>query len=339
MTETIPALFFRQAQRFGRQPLFWVKRSGRYQPMTWEDAAQLVNALSAFLLQEGVQRGDRVVILSENRPEWGIADLAIQRVGAWTVPLYPSLNEPDLLQILKDCEPAACVVSTPQQAQKLRAVRSQVPSIRLVIITDPDQASSPYERSWAHAIEEGQRLIPQAASQLEQRMQQISPEDTATLIYTSGTTGEPKGVMLSHRNFLSNAAACLKAIPIRAADRHLSFLPLSHVFERMAGWYLMLMAGASVAYAEGMDTVPQNMLEVRPSVMLGVPRFFEKLYARIQEGIQQAPPNKRRVIEWAVSIGRRTSSFRLARQPIPPGLWCQEWVANRLVFSKFNQRL
>lgn len=339
MAETIPQLFFRQAKRFGPNPLMWAKINGRYVPLTWDLIAKGVKALGAFLLQQDVQRGDRVAILSENRPEWGIADLAIQQLGAWTVPLYPSLSEADILQILSDCEPVVCVASTNQQAQKLRAVCPKVPSIRAVIVMDADRSFASHERSWAQAIEEGEGAVPKLADLLSRRMQQLHPDETATLIYTSGTTGEPKGVMLSHRNFLSNASACLKAIPISSRDRHLSFLPLSHVFERMAGWYLMLMAGASVAYAEDMEALPKNMLEVRPTVMLGVPRFFEKLHARLHEAIRQAPPSKQRIIEWALSIGREAGSYRLARRPIPLGLWGREWLAAQLVFRKFHHRL
>ena len=158
MAETIPQLFFRQAQRFGRRPLMWAKSNGRYLPLTWDLIAKRVKALGAFLLQQGVQRGDRVAILSENRPEWGIADLAIQQVGAWTVPLYPSLNEADILQILSDCEPVVCVASTSQQAQKLRAVCPKVPSIRTVVVMDADGPFASHERAWDQAIEEGDTL-------------------------------------------------------------------------------------------------------------------------------------------------------------------------------------
>jgi len=339
LPETIPALFFEQAKRLSRKPLFWVKRSSRYQPITWEQTRDTVQALSAFLLNVPVNPGDRVIILSENRPEWGMADLAIQAVGAWTVPIYPSLAVREVLQIVTDCEPAVCIVSTQEQAQKLRTIREQVRSIRLLLVMDPGALSAPGERAWSEAVKQGRELAARFRQLLDRRVQQLRPHDTATLIYTSGTTGEPKGVMLSHRNFLSNAASGLKALLIRQRDLHLSFLPLSHVFERMAGWYLMLMVGASVAYAESMDTIPQDMREVRPSIMLGVPRFFEKLHARIHEGIGQLPPLKRRIAQWALSVGQRASPSRLSRTPLPLGLWLQHRLASLVVFRTLKRRL
>ena len=339
MAHTIPAVFFEQAQRLARKPLFWVKRQGRYQPITWDQACQTVRALSAYFLHVGITARDRIVILSENRPEWGMTDLAIQAVGGWTVPLYPSLMEHDIHQIFQDCEPVLCVASSGEQARKLRALQAQCPSIRGVLVMDSTPLQQPFEQAWLQAVGQGRSLLLQLQEPAQQRLQELHSTDTATLIYTSGTTGEPKGVMLSHENFLSNVKACLKAIPIGANDRHLSFLPLSHVFERMAGWYLMMSVGASVAYAENMETVPQNMLEVRPTIMLGVPRFFEKLYTRIQEGLRQAPPLKRRIMEWALAVGQRSMAYRLTRRRLPLGLWLQEVLASRLVFRKIQHRL
>ena len=336
---TIPRLFVDQAARLSRTPLFWVKQHGRYQPVTWAEALDAVRALSAFLLRVPVKAGDRVLLLSENRPEWGIADLAIQSLGAWTVPVYASLTAPDLLTIARDCQPVVCIASTAEQIQKLRALCAEVDSIRLILVMDAVRLESEREQVWTKALEQGRAEQARVEELLTRRLAELNPRHTATLIYTSGTTGEPKGVMLSHHNFLSNAAACLKVIPIRSGDVHLSFLPLSHVFERMAGWYLMLMAGASVAYAETMDTIPQNMLEIRPSIMLGVPRFFEKLYTKIHEGISHAPPAKRAIAQWAMRVGQRAASLRLVQTPLPWGLWLCAAIAERLVFHTLKQRL
>lgn len=329
--DTIPRLFFSQAARLARKPLFLVKRHGRYQPITWDEARQAVEAFSAYLLNASVSAEDRVLLLSENRPEWGMADLAIQAVRARTVPIYPSLLEPDLQLIAADCEPVVCIVSTTEQAKKLEAVRKQVRSIRQVLVMD--------HGGWDGAIRQGSELKARVQELLARRLEEATSEEIASILYTSGTTGEPKGVMLSHRNFLANVEASSKAVLLSEADLHLSFLPLSHVFERMAGWYLLLRAGTAIAYAENMDTVPQNIMEVRPTMMLGVPRFFEKLYARIQDGIRQAPPAKQRLIQWALGIGQRTAPFRLARTPVPFPLAWHAWLAQHLVFKKLQQRL
>ncbi len=339
MTDTIPGLFARQASTLSRHVLFYVKRSGSYQPITWQQIAEDVHALSAFFLHEQVNAGDRVLILSENRPEWGIADLAIQSVGAWTVPIYPSLKAPDIQAICQNCEPTVCIASNAEQAQKLLEVSRTIPSIRLLIVLSPVDVPDPIVTPWVQALASGQALYPKCRDLLGHRREQIRPDDTATLIYTSGTTGEPKGVMLSHRNFLSNVEGCLKVIPISSDDLHLSFLPLSHVFERMAGWYLMLSVGASIAFAESMDTIPENMLEIHPTVMLGVPRFFEKLYARIQESLHRAAGPKRRLVDWALRVGCAVAARRFNDQPLPLRLTIEHTVADHLVFRKFHARL
>ena len=339
-TLTIPELFARQAAAKGDSTLFLVKRDGSYHPITWRQAASDVWALSAFLLTQEVAPGDRVILFSPNRPEWGMADLAILSTGAWTVPLYPKLAEADVLTICRDCQPVVAIAASVEQAAMLLNVRASVPSLRVVVILDGGQTpkgSDPL--SWTAALAKGREAAPALAERLEKRRAQITPSDTATLLYTSGTTGEPKGVMLSHRNLLSNVAASLEVIPITERDVHLSFLPLSHVFERMAGWYLMLVVGARVAYAESLETVPQNMLEVRPTVMLAVPRFFEKLKARIEEALAQAHGLKRAIASWALDVGKRHAARRLANQPLPAWLALQRRVAERLVFRKMAARL
>ena len=339
MDDTIPALFARQASALGERTLFLVKRSGTYQPITWHEASQEVIALSAFLLHRQVNVGDRVIILSENRPEWGLADVAIQSVGAWAVPIYPSLPQEEIRIICTNCEPVLCIVSTEEQLRKLLAISASLPCLHSILVMDPITRPDALLIPWAKAIEKGRELEPRLRDLREHRRSQLRPEHTATLLYTSGTTGEPKGVMLSHRNFLSNVRACLAVIPIHQQDLHLSFLPLCHVFERMAGWYLMLAVGARVAYAENMDTIPQNMLETHPTVMLGVPRFFEKLHARIQEGIRQAPVLKQRLAQWAIQVGRQAASYQLAGRRVPMGVQIRHWLAGHLVMNKLKARL
>lgn len=339
MDQTIPARFERQASALSRQPIFWSKQGGAYRPIMWQQAAEDVHAFARFLLVQQINPGDRVLLLCESRPEWGIADVAIQSVGAWTVPIYPSLTPPDIEIICRDCRPVLAIASTVDQARKLLEVFQKLPSPRGLVVLDSFPDAPPGCLAWSRALAQGREADGAVQALAASRLAAVRPEDTATLIYTSGTTGEPKGVMLSHRNFLSNVDACLQVIPITGRDQHLSFLPLCHVFERMAGWYLMLTAGASVAYAENMDTIPDNMAEVHPTVMLGVPRFFEKLYGRIQEGVRQAPPLKRRLALWAMGVGRRVAATQAARQRLPLGLTLQRILAERLVFKKLKARL
>ncbi len=336
MDETIPALFRRQVQAHRTRPLFWVKREGAYRPITWAVVFSQVECFATYLIECGVRPGDRVLLFSENRPEWGVADLAIQSVGAWTVPLYPNLSAGDLALIGQDAQPVLAIGSTPEHVQALSMLQRQVPSLRtLVALCSPPGAG----HAWAKVLDQGLHRAPALGKELAARRGGLKASDTATLIYTSGTTGQPKGVMLSHDNFLSNVRACAPVMPVTSEDLHLSFLPLCHVFERMAGWYYMMAAGAQIAFAESMDTIPENMREVRPTVMLGVPRFFEKLYGRVQEGLRQMPPAKRRLAEWAIRVGQARSAALLGARSVPPGMAAKYWLADRLVFRKLRGRL
>ncbi len=333
MAETLPALFLQQASRYAARPLFWRKLAGRYQSISWRDAAAAVDAFAAFLLDRGICPGDRVLIFSENRSEWGIADLAIQSVGAWSVPLYPTLTPADLSVIGRDSRPAAAVVSTDDHAARLAAAGTMPGT---VVVMEPGAGAA---LRWTAALEQGKGSLAARTAELRARRAALRPDATATLIYTSGTTGEPKGVMLSHQNFLSNVDAALQVIRVSETDRHLSFLPLCHVFERTAGWYLMVAAGAEIAFAETMDTVGDNMREIHPTVMLGVPRFFEKLYARVQEGLRTVPAGKRRLVAWAQRVGAARAAALTQGRPVPFSVATQHVLADRLVFHKLRGRL
>ena len=337
---TIPQLFFHQAARYGSRTFLRVKRRGSYQDIAWISLAQDVRRFAAYLLDEGVQPDDRVALLSENRPEWVIADLAIQSVGALSVPIYPSHTTPEIEQLLRDCEARMLIVSTAAQAQKCLELPQRLPCLQRLILCEGEGVDAIGQGcSWHTALATGEHRLADLTAVLDERLRSLTSDRVATLIYTSGTTGEPKGVMLTQENFLSNCRAARTAIPIGETDLHLSFLPLSHVFERMAGYYLMMMQGATIAYAENMDTLPENMLEIHPTVMLGVPRFFEKLHARIQERLATAPAFKRALAYRALNVGRRSMPFRLAHQPLP---WWLRWphqLAHRLVFTPLQERL
>ncbi|MBI4597962.1 MAG: long-chain fatty acid--CoA ligase [Candidatus Omnitrophica bacterium] len=339
MNETIPARFDRQVATRSAHPLFLTKRGGAYHPITWQQADNDVVALSNYLLIRQVNPGDRLLILSENRPEWAMADLAIQSVGAWTVPLYPNLLPEDLAMIANNCEPVGAIASSPDQIRKLLAIIPRVPSLRWIIALDPHDQASNLLTPWSEALAKGSEQGTRLEEVRQARRSRLQPDETATLLYTSGTTGEPKGVMLTHRNLLSNVDACLRILPITSQDLHLSFLPLSHIFERMAGWYLMLSAGACVAYAESMETIALNMAEAHPTVMLGVPRIFEKLYARIHEHLQQASPFKRRIATWALNVGQRATAHQATGRRLPLPLAVQRWLADHLVYRALRKRL
>jgi long-chain acyl-CoA synthetase len=334
---TLNQLFFQAVQTYHKPDALQVKRNGRYEPISHDTLVERVRRTALGLEELGIRTGDRVAILSENRPEWAIADYACLQLGVADVPLYPNLPSDQVAYILRDSGAVAIFVSNADQAAKVAAVRGEIPGLRHVITfadsaAGVDMTLASLETKGASVDTEARRGI------LRNRADSVRPDDLATLIYTSGTTGEPKGVMLTHDNLYSNVIASHAAVPFAGADTCLSFLPLSHVFERMSGHYLMLSTGTSIAYAESVDTVPQNMVEVRPTLVLSVPRLYEKMYARVLENALSGGAVKKHVFFWARAVAERWADVKLAGGT-PRGLLALQYsVAQKLVFSKLRAR-
>ena len=333
---TLAQLFFDAVERYDKPDALQAKVGGVYQPMSHRVLATRVRHLGIGLRALGVQRGARVGILSENRPEWAIADYACLTSGLIDVPVYPTLPPEQITYILKDAGAAALFVSTEALAAKVAQVRAQLPALRHVIGFG-DRAWPGVDFTFAELEGRGQSShgAPSAERYRDEALS-VQPDDLATLIYTSGTTGEPKGVMLTHDNFHSNVVVCAELLRFRD-DVALSFLPLSHVFERM-GDYLMMACGVSIAYAESIDTVPTNMLEVRPTVMMSVPRLYEKMYSRVLENALAGGQVKKRIFFWARAVADKWADQTLAGRT-PGGLLGFAYrVAQKLVFSKLQAR-
>jgi long-chain acyl-CoA synthetase len=334
---TLTKLFFDAVSKFNRPDALQVKVAGAYKPISHSEVADRVRHAARGLSSLGVRRGDRVAILSENRPEWAIADFACLTAGLTDVPIYPTLPADQIAYILKDSGAVAIFVSTKEQAEKIRQIRSQVPALKTVIGFDPipglaNMSMADLEKRGAEGETSGS-----IATYREDALS-VKPDDLATIIYTSGTTGEPKGVMLSHDNIYSNVEASRKAIPFEGKDVGLSFLPLSHIFERMAGHYMMFATGTSIAYAESIDTVAANMGEVRPTLVLSVPRLYEKMYARILETALTGGFLKKKIFFWARGVADRWASEKLAGKEPGGLLGIQYGIAQKLVFSKLKTR-
>jgi long-chain acyl-CoA synthetase len=315
-----------------------VKLQGVYQPISSRTLGERVRRLALGLQELGVQPADRVAILSENRPEWAIADYACLTASLTDVPLYPNLPAEQACFILRDAGAVAIFVSDAAQAAKVAAARGSVPSLRHVITfasarhEGADFTLAELEARGAAVDDDARR------AQYREHALAVKPDDLATLIYTSGTTGEPKGVMLTHDNLYSNTMSAAVQIPFAGKDVCLSFLPLSHIFERMAGHYLMLHVGCSIAYAESMDTVPIDMQTVRPTIVLSVPRLYEKMYARVLENALSGGAIKKRIFFWARRVAERWADVKLAGGT-PRGLLAWKYaLAQRLVFSKLQAR-
>jgi len=330
-------LLIQQTSRFTHRVVLRVKRQGRYHDIAWQELFDQVIKISACLREFGVKAGDRVALLSENRPEWTASDLAILSLGAATVPIYPTSSPKEVEYILSNSDSKIIFLSTLVQYERLKPAL-QALGLKKIVLFDPansiDQNVSVLT-DLLNAVQADEKN----RSQFESSVSGVKLDDLATLIYTSGTTGPPKGVMLTHRNFLVNCYDAKEALPIDDRDVFLSFLPLSHVFERMGGYYLSLLIGSTIAYAESMLTVPENLLEVKPTVTCAVPRFFEKMYARIQSEIETKGGLSKRIFYWAVQVGKKSNQFKHEKRPMPTGLAIQHFLADKLVYSKIYQKM
>ena len=333
---TLNELFFRAAAEHDKQAALQYKSKGSFKEISHRELLHRVRHVARGLRLAGVKRGDRVAILSENRPEWAIADYACLTAGLTDVPIYPTLPAEQIAYILGDSEAVGIFVSNAEQARKISSIRSEIPTVRMVISLDENVSGT--DMSIAALEANGkERETAEGIDEYRRQAEEVKPDDLATLIYTSGTTGPPKGVMLTHNNIHSNVAATRDKIPFAGDDVSLSFLPLSHIFERM-GDYMMFATGVSIAYAESIDSVPVNMVEVRPSIVLSVPRLYEKMYARVLQNAVASGAVKRRIFFWARRVAERWADLTLAGRKPGWVLDKQYAVAQRLVFSKVRER-
>ena len=337
---TLTRLFYDAVERHGHKPkaVACKPSGGTWRSMTHAEVAQRVQRAGLALKRLGVRSGDRVAILAENRPGWLVADFACLAIGATDVPLYPSLPARQIHYILNDSGAVAIFVSTAPQLAKILEIRAELPALKHIVAMDTD-AKGPGVMALADLYAMGAQ-VEQAGEGATFKAEALAakPDDIATIIYTSGTTGDPKGVMLTHHNIWSNVVSCLDILRLGPEDSSLSFLPLSHIFERMAGHYTMFYRGTTIHYAESLDTIPQNLVEVGPTVVTAVPRIYEKIYARVLENALAGSAVKKRIFFWAKGVGERWADFKLAGGEPPTLLNWQYSLAQMLVFSKLRAR-
>ena len=312
------------------------KRGETWLELSYRELADRIQDLSLGLLELGISPGDRVAILSENRPEWAIADYACLTARYTDVSIYPTLPAKQVEYILADSGAAAVFVSSRQQLEKVLAVRGRLPALRHIIAFDSAALGlgvSSLEQIYVRGRAARSRRSGWRADALG-----VKPDDVATFIYTSGTTGDMKGVMLTHGNIASNVTTCCTLFSFKEQDECLSFLPLSHIFERMFGHYCMLHSGVVINYAENVDTVAADMLRWRPTLMASVPRLYEKIYGRVLDAVRAGSAIKRGLFLWGKRVGEAAVDRRLAGRGLSPALAAQLWVADRLVFAKLRAR-
>ena len=340
--KTIADLPFHAAGRFPKPLVIGRCRGDEIVGMSSKEMLERVRDLSLGLGAVGVRAGDRVALISESRPEWLLCDLAIVAAGAVTVPIYPTLSSAQARYIVQDSGARLAIVSTRPQLEKIQEVRHLLPELAAVAVMDALAASASASVLSLEDVEQRghARMTAEwgAAKEFRDRARAVRPDDLATIIYTSGTTGEPKGVMLSHANLVANLRGAAPSLDLSQEDVALSFLPLSHAFERMVA-YIYLFSGVSIVFAESFDTVARDLLKVRPTVLTGVPRVYEKLNTRIVEVGQSTPGAKGKIFAWAVRAGVARSSAVLRGRTPGPITQLKAAIADRLVFSTVRQKL
>jgi long-chain acyl-CoA synthetase len=336
---TLADLPFHVLGRFPRPLLVGQVKQGTIAGQSTRDWFDRVRDLSLGLEALGVNRGDRVVIMSESRPEWLTADLAILTLGAITVPVYSTLTSAQAKYIVEDSGARVAFVSTRDQLEKLQRVRHDLPALQAIVAFDPPESSSPAVLTLDAVAARGHaRLMGEwgVGRAFRDRTKEIRPSEVATIIYTSGTTGTPKGVMLSHANLLSNVTAGHTVVDVNDEDVSLSFLPLSHSFERTVS-YVYLAFGVTIVFAESIETVGRDLPIVRPTVMTAVPRVYEKFQARILEKGSMLPQPRRTLFHWGIKVARARGGAGFPERPVGGILALESAIADRLVFSKIRQ--
>lgn len=335
MVETICQLFSNTLKEYPRDDLILTKKEGRYVPMSTEEFGNKVKYFSLGLKELGLNPDNKLVILSESRPEWVMTDIANLCAGGVTVPVYPSLIPEQIKYITDNSDANIVVYSDSEQGSKIKEIRSELPKVTHYITFESQAPEGVL--TFDQVLDRGKRIFEKSPELFDKSAALATPNKVASILYTSGTTGVPKGVMLTHHNFVSNLKGVTDVIEFSSEDRVLSWLPLSHSLERTAT-YTYLYKGCCIAYAEDMLSVGKNMPEVCPTVVVGVPRLFEKVYAAVMDNVLASSPIKRKIFFWATKVGREFGQRTLRGESIPKFLEFKRKIAHRLVFSKIIAR-
>ena len=337
--QTLTQSFLATVRAHGERPALSHKQDGEWRARTYADYGRDARRLACALIELGTAFGDRVALVAENRPEWVIADQGILMTGAVTVPVYPTLTGVQSAYILNDCGAKIVLLSSEAHLAKLLEVRQELRHVtHLVVMNDIEQRADHVNVfKLADLLGLGEQCLDRHGAEIDSRILETSPDTLATIVYTSGTTGEPKGAMLTHGNLMSNLRHVVPVLGMRASDSGLSFLPLSHVLERISN-FGMVSVGAHVFFAESVEQVPNNLVEVRPTVLASVPRLFEKIKTRVLDKVSQDPAFRQAIFKWALEVGGEFLDARQKGAPVHLGLALKHQMADSLVFSKIRER-
>ncbi len=342
LTTTVPGLFFDQAARRGKGVALRRKRFGIWHRITWEEYAAQVRLVANALLALGVQAGERVGLVGENRPEWVIADLGIQAIGAATTGIYTTSSPEQVHYVLGHAGCRVFIVEGEEQLDKWLEVRGQLPHLEHVVVMDPEGLRTfhdPQVVMWDQFLTLGQDHARRYPLMVDERLAAIQPGDMAVLIYTSGTTGPPKGAMLTHTNIIAATETLTEGFTFRADDEALSYLPLSHIAERIFSSFLPIRWGYTVNFVENVDTIMENLAEVAPTVLFGVPRIWEKLYSGVTLRVKENDVVKRWAYALAIALSRWKVRQELAGKRVPPHVRAAVGLADAFVLLPLRRRL
>ena len=334
--QTLAGLFTRAAEMHPRQDALNYKKNGEWHSISSEEMLARIENIALGLYSLGLRKGDRAALLSANSPEWTLTDAGCQFAGIVDVPLYTTLAPTAVEYIIRDSGAQVFFLQNKDCLTGLEEILSKFPNLKKIILFEAAEVEAESVISLDELEKAGEKLKAEKPELIKQLQSAIEPNDVATLIYTSGTTGEPKGVMLSHANIVSNVVDAGENYNFDERDVPLSVLPLSHIFERSA-MYLYIYNGMGVHYAESIEKAPDNLREVRPTIFVGVPRIFEKVYAKAKLQAAQSSQLKEKIFDWAIEVGK-DYAFRIEkRQEIPFLLGAKHTIADKIVFSKFRE--
>ncbi|MBW3565883.1 MAG: long-chain fatty acid--CoA ligase [Acidobacteria bacterium] len=336
MIETLTQIYLRTLE-IDRAVAMKYKDGEEWKDIGLTEFGDTVRHFSMGLTELGVRRGDRVAILSENRPEWTMSDLAILTAGAISVPVYATLIDRQIEYIMRDSGSVAVIVSDAEQMEKIRSIRGGLPSLRHVILCDGAADQGDY--TFQSIVERGRSTeAEKGRAAFDQSVRRVTPEDIATIVYTSGTTGEPKGAVLTHGNIASNVKASLDLIPVKPGDVALCILPLTHILERMFD-FVLLARGVVIAYNDDLTRTGENLQVIKPNLFASVPRLFEKMQAKILDTVTAKGGISLKLFNWALGVAQEKLPYAVEGKPMPLGMKIKAAVAHAIVFRKILGRL
>ena len=335
----IAAMFLSTVQKCASKELFVYKKNNNWISLNGQDIQITVEDVSFGLRSLGIQKKSNISILSNNSPKWAMCDYGIICSVMTTVTIYPTLISSQIEYILKNSNSKLVFVENQEQLNKIKHCLDSCDDLQYIVVMDDScENETDYIINFVTLLDKGKAFSQNYELSFEDMISSIDDRDVLTIIYTSGTTGVPKGVVLTHKNLLSNVEATLKVADFNQNERFLSFLPLSHVLERMGGHYTAFSIGATIYYAESMETIAENMVESKPTIVVCVPRVFEKIHTKFIEGLKSAPKIRRKLFYWALNVGKKYSSLKLNKENPSFLLKLKYGIADKLIYSKVKAR-